>query len=199
MTTHCVLSPTDYRRMPWKNGGGHTTQIATFPPDAGFASFVWRVSVADVTAGWSLFAVCRRRPHAGAASGARHEAQWPRRADANCGRGSNRSRFPATVLDCSLIAGPVRDFNLMVRRDEARGSIVVCRDEGGADCASGHLRLSTRRPARRNASWPDIRRFRWPRPHAGGDDGGRTTAPRGLRVNPLAAGSIALVAAIRFQ
>ena len=49
MTTHCVLSPNDYRRMPWKNGLGHTMQIATHPADADLASFVWRVSVAEVT------------------------------------------------------------------------------------------------------------------------------------------------------
>ncbi len=48
MTTQCVLSPADYRRMPWKNGGGHTTEIAAFPAGAGLASFVWRVSIADV-------------------------------------------------------------------------------------------------------------------------------------------------------
>ena len=48
MTNHRVLSPADYRRMPWKNGGGHTTEIAAEPPGAGTASFVWRVSVADI-------------------------------------------------------------------------------------------------------------------------------------------------------
>ena len=48
MTTHCILSPSDYRRMPWKNGGGHTTEIAAHPPGSGFASFAWRVSVADI-------------------------------------------------------------------------------------------------------------------------------------------------------
>ena len=31
-------------------------------------------------------------------------------------------------LFAPLLAGPVRDFNLMVRRGKARGSIVVCRD-----------------------------------------------------------------------
>ena len=45
---HRVLTPADYRRMPWKNGGGHTTEIAAEPPGAGMASFAWRVSVADI-------------------------------------------------------------------------------------------------------------------------------------------------------
>ncbi|MGB9109289.1 MAG: HutD family protein [Telluria sp.] len=33
---------------PWKNGGGSTTQIAVFPPDAGFEEFDWRVSLATI-------------------------------------------------------------------------------------------------------------------------------------------------------
>jgi environmental stress-induced protein Ves len=34
--------------VPWKNGGGSTTQIAVFPPDAGFEDFDWRVSLATI-------------------------------------------------------------------------------------------------------------------------------------------------------
>jgi environmental stress-induced protein Ves len=34
--------------VPWKNGGGSTTQIAAFPPDAGFEEFDWRVSLATI-------------------------------------------------------------------------------------------------------------------------------------------------------
>src|SRR5260221_10136315 len=48
MVTRSVLSLSDYRRIPWKNGGGYTTEIATHPPGSGFASFAWRISVADI-------------------------------------------------------------------------------------------------------------------------------------------------------
>jgi environmental stress-induced protein Ves len=34
--------------VTWKNGGGSTTQIAVFPPDAGFEEFDWRVSLATI-------------------------------------------------------------------------------------------------------------------------------------------------------
>jgi environmental stress-induced protein Ves len=34
--------------VPWKNGGGNTTQIAVFPPDATFEDFEWRVSLATI-------------------------------------------------------------------------------------------------------------------------------------------------------
>jgi environmental stress-induced protein Ves len=36
--------------VPWKNGGGSTTEIAVFPPDAGFDDFDWRVSLATIAA-----------------------------------------------------------------------------------------------------------------------------------------------------
>ena len=34
--------------VSWKNGGGSTTEIAVFPPDAGFDDFDWRVSLATI-------------------------------------------------------------------------------------------------------------------------------------------------------
>ena len=36
--------------VSWKNGGGSTTEIAVFPPDAGFDEFDWRVSLATIAA-----------------------------------------------------------------------------------------------------------------------------------------------------
>ena len=43
-----VLRAENYRRMPWKNGGGETTEIAVFPAGAGLDDFDWRVSMARV-------------------------------------------------------------------------------------------------------------------------------------------------------
>jgi hypothetical protein len=38
----------DYRRMPWKNGSGVTTQLAIWPEDADLDSFEWRISTAEI-------------------------------------------------------------------------------------------------------------------------------------------------------
>ncbi len=38
----------DYRRMPWKNGGGETIEIAVSPEGAGLDNFGWRISMAKV-------------------------------------------------------------------------------------------------------------------------------------------------------
>ena len=44
-----VLTPRDYRVMPWKNGGGTTTEIYIHPEGAGWDAFDWRVGIADIT------------------------------------------------------------------------------------------------------------------------------------------------------
>lgn len=38
----------DYRSMPWKNGGGVTTELARFPEDANTEQFIWRLSRAEI-------------------------------------------------------------------------------------------------------------------------------------------------------
>lgn len=43
-----ILRAGDYKRMPWKNGGGQTTEIAVFPPHASVEDFGWRISMATV-------------------------------------------------------------------------------------------------------------------------------------------------------
>jgi environmental stress-induced protein Ves len=43
-----VLRAADHERMPWRNGGGVTAQVACFPDSDGSAPFDWRVSFASV-------------------------------------------------------------------------------------------------------------------------------------------------------
>jgi environmental stress-induced protein Ves len=43
LITFSGLSP-----VPWKNGGGSTTEIAISPPEAGYDDFDWRISLATV-------------------------------------------------------------------------------------------------------------------------------------------------------
>ena len=43
------LKPADYRTVPWKNGGGGTTEIAVDPPESSVNEpFRWRLSLARV-------------------------------------------------------------------------------------------------------------------------------------------------------
>lgn len=43
-----ILRAKDYKRMPWKNGGGETQEIAVFPEGASVGDFDWRLSMATV-------------------------------------------------------------------------------------------------------------------------------------------------------
>jgi len=197
MTTHCVLSPTDYRRMPWKNGGGHTTEIAAHPTGSGFASFAWRVSVADVVQDgpFSPFAGIDRTLVLLAGAGMRLtgdgeplELRTPFEPVSFSGE---------STLHCSLMAGPVRDFNLMVRRGAARGDVVV-RREGGEPIAPADTYVCYAALGASEclvAGHPPISLAEAHTLLVTPDSG---ATARGLSVNPVATGSVALVAAIRF-
>ena len=102
------------------------------PEGAGTAAFDWRVSVADVAQDgpFSRFPGVDRTLVLLAGNGVRLE-----------GAGDPldlRTPYePITFsgeaeVDCVLTDGPVRDFNLMVRRDAAKGEIIVVREGGQA-------------------------------------------------------------------
>jgi len=197
MTTHRVLSPADYHRMPWKNGGGRTTEIAAHPAGSGFASFAWRISVADVVQDgpFSPFPGVDRTLVllAGAGmmlsgDGEPVELRTP----------FESARFSGDPsLHCSLVAGPVRDFNFMVRRGVAHGGVVV-RREGGDGIAPAHTYVCYA------ALGPSECLLAGHPPIALAEDQTLLLTPEhralalGLAVNPLAAGSVALVAQINF-
>ena len=121
----------DIAPAPWKNGGGVTREIALCADDKGMA---WRLSVADVArAGpFSAFPGLKRvltviegngllLTHPGGVIAARYGA--PVRFDGDM------------AIDCSLVDGPVRDFNLIY--DPSRGAMDVIRLEAGAHEAGG--------------------------------------------------------------
>lgn len=117
------LAARDFRRQPWKNGGGTTTEIAAYP--AGSRP-LWRVSIAEVTRDgpFSDFSGYERTIMMleGAGMVLAFAGREPQRIE--------RPLRPFTFdgawkCDCTLLGGPVRDMNLMVDREAARGSIEV--------------------------------------------------------------------------
>jgi environmental stress-induced protein Ves len=126
---HRLLQPADYARMPWKNGGGQTTEIAVHPAGATLADFAWRVSIAEITADgpFSGFAGVDRTLVLLSGAGVRltgttHTAELRVPYEPYTFSGDD-----ATA--CTLVDGPVRDFNLMLRRGRVRGRTVVVREE----------------------------------------------------------------------
>ncbi len=192
---HRLLKPADYVRMPWKNGGGHTTEIAAHPATATLDSFDWRVSIADVAAEgpFSRFPGVDRIIVLVAGAGMRlagdaHDAELRAPFEPYAFSGDD-------ALSCSLVDGPVRDFNLMLRRGRTQGRVVVVRDAaariaparwrvchavaGAIEClVPGHPPLAV--------ALDDTVVF---------DDEGEAAGGT-LAVNPLSAGAVALVAVI---
>lgn len=112
-----VLRAENHRVMPWKNGGGSTTEIAVFPPDAGMAAFDWRVSMAGVAAdgAFSCFAAIDRT--LAVLSGEGIVLSVEGRPPARLTRDDEPVSFPGDVAtSATLIAGPILDLNVMTRR-----------------------------------------------------------------------------------
>lgn len=131
--------------MPWKNGGGTTTEIVVEPPGAALDAFVWRVSMAEVRASgpFSTFPGCNRIlvQTKGAPMTLTHDGGDARRLSRLEPYGFAGER----LTDCTLEAPPARDFNVMVRRDRARARVSVHELGVGAceraDVGDGEVRL----------------------------------------------------------
>jgi environmental stress-induced protein Ves len=120
------LRPSDYKIMPWKNGGGTTTEIAIFPERADLGAFDWRVSIAEVLSEgpFSRFPGYDRTIMLLKGMGMI--------LDAGCnGLIELRETFQPQPFpgEWSVtgrpLGGPALDFNMIVRRGHARGEVEV--------------------------------------------------------------------------
>ena len=124
-----ILRATDFRTMPWKNGGGETTEIAVSPPGASMEDFDWRVSMARVASHgpFSLFPGIDRSLTLLEGAGMTLDI---------AGRGAHHLTirsvpfaFPGDVaVQSCLDDGPILDLNVMTRRGVCQA--VVERIEG---------------------------------------------------------------------
>jgi len=112
-----ILRSATYRRMPWKNGGGETREIAVFPEGAGMDDFGWRISMAHVAQDgpFSLFPGIDRTLLVLDGMGIKLDiaGQVPVHLDKDTGPFS----FSADKTTYSrLCDGPIADLNVMTRR-----------------------------------------------------------------------------------
>jgi len=194
MVQHRLLTPAEYRRMAWRNGAGRTTEIVSYPSGAPLDAFDWRVSVADVAKDgpFSHFAGVERTIVVIAGDGIRLDGDGHAAVLSNLYEPYTFSGDDA--ITCTLLGGPVRDFNLMLRRGRGTGSVTVVRGEslriaparfrlcyaatGACECLlAGHTPLTV---------GPDHTLMVE-------EDGTPSVA---LAVNPLTADAVALVTAI---
>ncbi|ALU89715.1 HutD/Ves family protein [Herbaspirillum rubrisubalbicans] len=115
--------------VPWKNEGGQTRELCVEPPDADFAHFVWRVSVADVGVDgeFSTFDGIDRTIVLLEGGGFTMHSQGRQVQDlVHC---FVPHAFPGEqAISVCLHGAPTLDFNLMVRRESAQGRVEVLGD-----------------------------------------------------------------------
>ena len=123
------LRAADYRRMRWRNAGGWTTEIACDPAATGDgppADFRWRVSIAEIERDgpFSPFPGVDRDLVLLAGSGMELDIDDapPLRVDQRL----QHLRFAGEQrVHCRLLAGPTRDFNVMVRRGAVAADVAA--------------------------------------------------------------------------
>lgn len=102
---------------PWKNGGGTTTEIAVYPPDAVLDEFDWRISLATISQDgpFSVFAGIDRTLALIEGPGTNLDFDGDRRfflsEEDPIVEFAGESSVMATVAN-----GPTTDFNVMTRR-----------------------------------------------------------------------------------
>lgn len=116
-----LIRRTDHVRMPWKNGGGETVEIAIWPPSASLSDFDWRLSMATVAMDgpFSLFPGIDRTLAVLDGEGI----------DLTVGNAPPGRLTPASALhafagdvaaSATLVSGPIIDLNVMTRRETFR-------------------------------------------------------------------------------
>ncbi|MGW5780130.1 HutD/Ves family protein [Streptomyces sp. NPDC003863] len=120
-----ILRAHDRTPAPWKNGGGITTEVMAHPQGAGTDDFAWRISVADVASSGPFSAfegvdriitVVEGPGMALTVDGTEHVV------DTRC---VPFAFSGDATTDCRLLDGPIVDFNVMVRRTEAKAEVSV--------------------------------------------------------------------------
>ncbi|HTV68557.1 MAG TPA: HutD family protein [Rhizobiaceae bacterium] len=160
-----ILRAADHRVMPWKNGGGTTTEIAVYPEGAGLDTFEWRVSMARVETNgpFSAFPGVERTLAVLDGEGIRLEIEGQKPIELT--KRSKPLGFPADVkTSAELLGGAITDLNVMTRRGTWKhtvervalrertrielfsGATLVLASEGGASVA--HSDTSTELLAR---------------------------------------------------
>jgi environmental stress-induced protein Ves len=121
-----ILRSGDYRRMRWKNGGGWTTELAVSPESASAAAaaFDWRISIAEIESdgAFSTFPHCDR--HIALLDGVGMELRFDAAPSVRLERRLQFFRFAGEWLTQGvLLAGAVRDFNVIARRDAIHAAV----------------------------------------------------------------------------
>lgn len=113
----------EVRRERWKNDGGWTTELARDPAGAG--DFRWRASIAEIESDgpFSTFPGIERDLVLLDGDGIELDIGGTTQ---TLTRRFERIHFAGeSAVECRLVGGPTRDFNVMARRDLVRAEVVA--------------------------------------------------------------------------
>lgn len=133
-----ILRAADYRRMPWKNGGGETVEIAIFPEGAGLDTFHWRVSTATIAedGDFSIFSNVDRTLSILEGDGIELASEV--RDPVLLTQISAPYTFPADApASARLMGGKVIDLNVMTRRRRFCHAVEAVAGSATLTCGSG--------------------------------------------------------------
>jgi len=112
-----VIPATACRSMPWKNGGGTTTEIAVSPEGAGLDDFDWRISMAHVAQDGPFSAFPGIDRTLCVLGGLGITLAFAGKGEVTLGQMSDPFSFAADVAVTGKLHGePVDDLNVMSRR-----------------------------------------------------------------------------------
>ena len=140
------LPASGFRRSPWKNGGGETTEIAAFPEGAGLDDFRWRISMAKVAVPgpFSIFPGIDRTLCV--LTGEAITLAFEGRASVRLDRASAPYGFPADIAVSGEVSGAgITDLNVMSRRGHWRHLVERLSGTGSLTANEGLLVLVARR------------------------------------------------------
>ncbi|UVF18127.1 HutD family protein [Microvirga terrae] len=115
-----VIRNQDLVRVPWKNGHGTTAEVAAFPEGSGFETFGWRVSMADVASDgpFSRFPGIDRTLIVVEGGGIELDVEG---VSYRLDQGTPKLSFSGDDITAGrLLSGPIRDLNVMTRREQFR-------------------------------------------------------------------------------
>ncbi|GAA0713428.1 HutD family protein [Dokdonella soli] len=120
-----LIAAKDCHRTRWKNDGGWTTELARDPADDA-TDFRWRVSIAEIESDGPFSAFPGIARDLLLLEGNGIELDIDDNAPVRLTRRFERVHFNGeSRVHCRLLAGPTRDFNVMVRRDALRAEVVA--------------------------------------------------------------------------
>jgi len=123
----------DGRSMPWRNGGGVTTELHVEPLVHSYGGdetgaerpFLYRVSVALVATSGAFSRYDGYDRHIVLVDGERMTLDCAEHGSRTLNRGVPQSFSGDWDVRGELVSGPVRDFNVIVKRTHARSSMTV--------------------------------------------------------------------------